>query len=132
MYFDLKLLTDSSGRLGQRPYWILAAALLVAGFVLSALPVVGPLISILLIWPWLCLFCKRVRDAGRDHKLAMMMVTPLAISAVMSAVVGMAVLVPLLADVTLLVTALLSPVLLIVGVAGLAMVVWAGLMPPKD
>ena len=60
----------ADGRIGRKDFWLGYAILFAAGFVAGMLPLVGPLISLALIWPSVCIFAKRLHDAGRSGWLA--------------------------------------------------------------
>ena len=59
------LFLSANGRIGQKDFWIGFLILFVAGLVLGMIPVLGILVSIALIYPWVCLFTKRLHDFGK-------------------------------------------------------------------
>ena len=63
------LLLNPNGRIGPRDYWI-GVAIIIGGNVLAdVLPVLGGLLWLLLIWVGLCVYGKRLHDAGRTAAL---------------------------------------------------------------
>jgi uncharacterized membrane protein YhaH (DUF805 family) len=73
------LFLSADGRIDKRDFWIGFAILFVAGLVLGMIPVLG-LISILLIYPWVCVYAKRLHDFGRS---AWLILAPVAVTAVL-------------------------------------------------
>jgi uncharacterized membrane protein YhaH (DUF805 family) len=73
---DLKfLLLSADGRIKRQPYWIgwvvLFAVGLVGGLILQVIsPYAGSVISLLLIYPNVCLYSKRLHDLGQTGWLA--------------------------------------------------------------
>ena len=63
------------GRMGRGPYWLGAAVLLVAS-VLHFLPVFSFLFDPFLLYCWICVLSKRLRDFGLSGWLSL---TPLAV-----------------------------------------------------
>ena len=61
---------DAKGRIGQKDFWIGFLILFVGGIILSFIPVIGQIASIILIYPWVCLFSKRLHDFGKTGWLA--------------------------------------------------------------
>ena len=57
-----RLFLSADGRIGRQTYWIGFLILLGAGVLLSWIP--G--LSLLLIYPWVCLFSKRFHDMGKS------------------------------------------------------------------
>ena len=64
------LFLSANGRIGQKDFWIGFLILFVAGFILGMIPLLGMLISIALIYPWVCLYSKRLHDFGKTGWLA--------------------------------------------------------------
>ena len=64
------LFLSANGRIGQKDFWIGFLILFVGGFILGLIPVIGQIISIALIYPWVCLFSKRLHDFGKTGWLA--------------------------------------------------------------
>jgi len=60
------LFLTADGRIGQRDFWIGFAILFVAGLVLGMIPVIGQIVGILLIYPNVCLYSKRLHDFGKS------------------------------------------------------------------
>lgn len=125
-------LTSADGTATRRDFWIAAAALTGAAIVAGMVPVTGPLVSLLLLYPWTCLSMRRLRDMGRSPRLALLPVF-------LCSVVG------LLTGVTLFgahdpaqaaVTFLLAGVTLVTATAAtlvtLPFLLWIGLTPGRS
>jgi uncharacterized membrane protein YhaH (DUF805 family) len=54
-----------NGRVGRQLFWLCLAPLWVVARTRSHLPIVGTLIGLLLIYPWVCVYAKRLHDIGR-------------------------------------------------------------------
>lgn len=65
-----KLFLTAEGRIGRQTFWIGFLILLGAGVVLGWIPILGALVSIALIYPWVCLYAKRFHDMGKSGWLA--------------------------------------------------------------
>ncbi len=69
-----KLYLDANGRIGQKDFWIGWLILFVVGIVLGMVtagaPVVSAIIGLVLIYPGVCLFSKRLHDFGKSGWLA--------------------------------------------------------------
>ncbi|WP_019962409.1 DUF805 domain-containing protein [Woodsholea maritima] len=61
-----KLLLDPKGRIGQKNYWIGVAILLGGNIILGGIPFIGWMIWILLVFCGVCVYGKRLHDAGRS------------------------------------------------------------------
>lgn len=64
------LFLDATGRIGQRDYWIGIGILFAANLVLSWLPLIGTLISLVAVYAGVCVSSKRLHDMGRSGWLA--------------------------------------------------------------
>lgn len=60
------LLFNPNGRIGPRDYWIGVAIIIGGNLLADVLPVLGGLLWLLLIWVGLCVYGKRLHDAGRS------------------------------------------------------------------
>lgn len=74
-----RLFLSPQGRIGQREFWIGCAIVMVPGLLLN-LTILGPmfgfLLSLLLLWPQICISGKRLHDMGRTSWL---LLAPLAV-----------------------------------------------------
>jgi uncharacterized membrane protein YhaH (DUF805 family) len=52
--------------MGRGEFWIGFLILFVLGIVVHLIPGLGQLLAILLIYPWVCLFSKRLHDMGKS------------------------------------------------------------------
>ncbi|RZJ01495.1 MAG: DUF805 domain-containing protein [Brevundimonas sp.] len=69
--FDWKtLFLQPGGRIGQKDYWIGFGILFAANIVLSLIPVIGLLASIVAIYAGVCVASKRLHDFGKSGWLA--------------------------------------------------------------
>ena len=64
------LYLTAEGRLGQRDFWIAWLILFVAGVVSRLIPLLGVVIALALIYPYVCITAKRLHDFGRSGWLA--------------------------------------------------------------
>lgn len=65
-----KLFLSADGRSAQTEFWIGFAILFVAGLILGMVPLIGQVITLLLIYPTVCVFSKRLHDFGKTGWLA--------------------------------------------------------------
>jgi uncharacterized membrane protein YhaH (DUF805 family) len=69
----VNLLLSPQGRIGAGPFWQGVIVLIILGVILSAISAYGPpaaslvgILALLLVYPWLCVFGKRLHDAGKS------------------------------------------------------------------
>lgn len=60
------VLFDPNGRIGQRDFWIGVLILIAANWVVGFVPFIGFLLSLGLIYVGVCVYGKRLHDAGRS------------------------------------------------------------------
>ena len=60
------LFLSPEGRINQKDYWIGVLILFVAWVLSCGLHILAPIAWLLLIYPWVCVFAKRLHDAGRS------------------------------------------------------------------
>ncbi len=78
MRIDWKaLFLSTRGRVGRQAFWIAFAVLIVVGIVLNLIPIIGQLLALLLVWPYVAVGAKRLHDVGRT---AWWMLAPLLLS----------------------------------------------------
>ena len=82
------LLLSADGRIKRQPYWIswivLFAVSLVGSLILQIIsPYAGSVLSLLLIYPYVCIYSKRLHDLGQTGWLAAI---PFGLSAITSCV----------------------------------------------
>ena len=69
-----KLYLEANGRIGQKDFWIgwliLFVVGIVLGMVLAGMPQISGIVGLLLIYPGVCLFSKRLHDFGKSGWLA--------------------------------------------------------------
>jgi uncharacterized membrane protein YhaH (DUF805 family) len=65
------LFLSANGRAGRQEFWIGFLILLVAGFVLGLVPLVNMVAGLVLIYPWVCLYSKRLHDFGKSGWLTL-------------------------------------------------------------
>jgi uncharacterized membrane protein YhaH (DUF805 family) len=61
-----RLFLSANGRIGRGEFWIGFLILFVLGIVVHFIPGLGQLLAILLIYPWVCLYSKRLHDMGKS------------------------------------------------------------------
>ena len=66
------LFLSANGRVGQSAFWIGFLILFVAGFVVQIIPILGQILAIAMIYPWICLFSKRLHDFGKSGWLVLL------------------------------------------------------------
>ena len=66
------LFLSPEGRMGQRDYWIGMLILFVIWFLSPALHLLAPLTWLLLIYPGVCVYAKRLHDCGRSGWLILL------------------------------------------------------------
>lgn len=64
------LFLSADGRIGQKDFWVGWLILFVAGLVLGLIPFIGQIAAIVLIYPSVCVFSKRLHDMGKSGWLA--------------------------------------------------------------
>lgn len=79
------LFLTADGRIGKRDFWIGFAILFGVGFIAGWIPLIGMIVSLALIYPWVCLQAKRLHDMG---KTGWLMLAPMAV-AIICSIVGM-------------------------------------------
>lgn len=67
-----KLFFSADGRIGRQSFWIGFLILLGVGVVLGWIPILGAIVSLALIYPWVCLYSKRFHDMGKSGWLAVL------------------------------------------------------------
>jgi uncharacterized membrane protein YhaH (DUF805 family) len=61
-----RLFLKADGRIGRGEFWTGFLILFVLGIVVHFIPMIGQIISIVLIYPWVCLYSKRLHDMGKS------------------------------------------------------------------
>jgi uncharacterized membrane protein YhaH (DUF805 family) len=80
------LFLSGEGRIGQRDFWLSALVLIGVTILGALIPFLLPLVGLLLLWPWICVFTKRLHDFGKSGWLQ---VVPLGVGMVLSIVGSM-------------------------------------------
>ena len=61
-----RLFLSAEGRIGQKDYWI-GVLILIGLWIVSHLAhIFAPLIWLVLIWPWICVYAKRLHDFNKS------------------------------------------------------------------
>ncbi|WP_296817799.1 DUF805 domain-containing protein [Brevundimonas sp.] len=76
------LFLDANGRIGKKDFWIGFLILFVAGIILNFVPVIGQIAAILLIYPWICLYSKRLHDFGKSGWLVIVPVVAMIVATI--------------------------------------------------
>ena len=58
------LLLSPNGRIRRRDFWIGFAFVMVGSLLAGALPIVGPILGLALLWPQIVIHIKRLHDIG--------------------------------------------------------------------
>ena len=64
------LFLNANGRIGQKDFWIGFLILFVGGFILGLIPFINMIAGLVLIYPSVCVFSKRLHDFGKTGWLA--------------------------------------------------------------
>ncbi len=127
------LYLSAEGRLGQRDIWIAWLILFVAGVVAHLIPLLGGLVGLALIYPYVSITAKRLHDFGRSGWLAAApLVAALALAIVAMLVGGAAMLARIFgrgaAGLAMMGgMGLIFMLWAVVGLAGVAFLLWVGL-----
>jgi uncharacterized membrane protein YhaH (DUF805 family) len=73
------LLLSLQGRIRRRDFWVGFSIVMAASLAANAVPLVGPVLSVLVIWPQLAVHAKRLHDMGHS---AWWQLAPFAVSMV--------------------------------------------------
>ena len=65
------LFLNANGRIGQKDFWIGFLILFVVSFVVHFIPVLGQILWLVLIYPTVCLYSKRLHDFGKSGWLVL-------------------------------------------------------------
>ena len=66
------LLLSPEGRISQKDFWIGVLVLVCLWLVSHFLHVLAPLIWLLLVYPWVCIYAKRLHDFGKSGWLVLL------------------------------------------------------------
>ena len=83
-----RLFLSANGRIGRGEFWTGFLILFVLGIVVHFIPGLGQLLAILLIYPWVCLFSKRLHDMGKSGWLQLIPYAVWIVAAVLGVVMG--------------------------------------------
>ncbi len=85
------LYLSPKGRIGPAAFQQAAIVLIVIGFVINILPMFSMglgmilgLVGLVLVWPWLCIWIKRLHDAGKSGWMVLLVIVVLIILNVIS------------------------------------------------
>ena len=82
------LYLNANGRIGQRDFWIGWVILFVATLILGLIPVIGHIIGLVLIYPTVCVYSKRLHDFGKSGWLVAIPYAVFIIAAVIGVIAG--------------------------------------------
>ncbi len=130
------LFLNADGRIGRRDFWVGWLVLFVAGIFLGLIPLIHVIVWLLLIWPSVCIYSKRLHDMGRTGWLQLIPFVVTVVASVVAVVIGgvAAIGVATGGFHGLGVAAVLGPIgvlALIVVVANLGFLLWIGLSPGR-
>lgn len=115
-----------AGRTSKRNFWIGLGGLLVGGIVAGLLPIIGPALSLALLYPSIALMAKRLHDFGRSAWLIAIPLVPAVLAAVTTILAASAVGNPTAIGAALAAAGLAILLSAVAMVTGLAFLVWAG------
>ena len=73
------LFLSAEGRIGRKDFWIGVLILFAVWAIAPVVHILAPLIWLLLVYPWVCVFAKRLHDFGKS---AWLIALPFAVGAV--------------------------------------------------
>jgi uncharacterized membrane protein YhaH (DUF805 family) len=79
---------SAGGRSGRGEFWIGFIILWVLGWILNFIPGIGHWIAMLLIYPWICIFSRRLHDMGRSGWTQLVMWGVWIVAVVLALVLG--------------------------------------------
>ncbi|MEI9964536.1 MAG: DUF805 domain-containing protein [Caulobacteraceae bacterium] len=82
------LMLSTNGRSSRKDYWAGVVALVAAWVLSHLLHVFAPIIWILLIYPWVCVYAKRLHDFGKSAWLMLIPFAVIAVCVVMALIFG--------------------------------------------
>lgn len=71
------LLLSPRGRIRRRDFWIGFAIVMAGSFLIGLIPIVGPILGFVMLWPQICIHAKRLHDMGWS---AWIMLVPAAVT----------------------------------------------------
>jgi uncharacterized membrane protein YhaH (DUF805 family) len=83
-----RLFLSANGRIGRGEFWIGFLILFVLGIVVHFIPGLGQLLAILLIYPWVCLYSKRLHDMGKSGWLQLIPFAVWIVAVILAVVMG--------------------------------------------
>ena len=75
------LLLGFNGRIARKPFWTGFVLVMLASLSLNFIPVVGPVLGLLTLWPQVAIHAKRLHDMGWS---AWIMLAPAAVSVILA------------------------------------------------
>ena len=75
------LLLGFNGRIARKPFWTGFLLVMLASLALNFIPVVGPVLGLLTLWPQVAIHAKRLHDMGWS---AWIMLAPAAVSVILA------------------------------------------------
>ncbi len=58
------LLLSPKGRIRRRDFWVGFIIVMVSSVLIGLVPIVGPILGFVLLWPQICIHAKRLHDMG--------------------------------------------------------------------
>lgn len=83
-----RLFLRADGRIGRGEFWTGFLILFVLGIVVHFIPGLGQLLALLLIYPWVCVFSKRLHDMGKSGWLQMILYAVWIVAVVLAVALG--------------------------------------------
>jgi uncharacterized membrane protein YhaH (DUF805 family) len=82
------LFLSPEGRIGQRDFWVGVLILFVVWILTPLLHLLAPLVWLVLLYPWVCVFTKRLHDFGKSGLLILVPFVVGFIAAVLGVIFG--------------------------------------------
>jgi uncharacterized membrane protein YhaH (DUF805 family) len=60
------LFLTPQGRIGQRDFWIGFVIIFAVNLVGGMIPIIGMVVGLIMIWPMICVYSKRLHDMGKS------------------------------------------------------------------
>jgi uncharacterized membrane protein YhaH (DUF805 family) len=83
-----RLFLSPEGRIGRGEFWIGFLVILGVSVVLGFIPILGQLVSLLLLWPTICIYSKRLHDFGKSGWLQLVPIVSAIVFTIAAVVTG--------------------------------------------
>lgn len=83
-----KLFLSADGRIGRGEFWAGWCILFVINLVVHFIPGPGQLIALVLIYPWVCVYSKRLHDMGKSGWLQLIPIVVFLVAIIVGVIAG--------------------------------------------